>query len=318
MKLKNSGQSEDQLDALDVVGTLPTSYHDLDMLMQSVTLCDQMTMEEAPQLSLYVRAQGRAFVPADGNPRAEGGGGAASRDRLHARRAHHAQKIHPRRGRHGRRQQRRGGGARRAEPPVGAGALSADRRRNRPDRRRGRAFLHSRAACSERRAWAAAPLAMKSRCIWWRFSPAGGCLPRTSSPRCTRTASAGDRPDNEAAQRALVAGDRSSRRGVCYVEQLRRCARPTALPPRESGGRRVMTAFSGFRRVHARGRMPARGGSAGGGISDLPDDAHGCARRRHRGRSVKKRQKASIRKRNRYNFTAVGRPLLYQPREAEE
>ena len=35
--------------------------------MQSVTLCDQMTMEEAPQLTLYVRAQGRSFVPADGN-----------------------------------------------------------------------------------------------------------------------------------------------------------------------------------------------------------------------------------------------------------
>lgn len=26
-----------------------------------------MTMEEAPQLTLYVRAQGRSFVPADGN-----------------------------------------------------------------------------------------------------------------------------------------------------------------------------------------------------------------------------------------------------------
>ena len=52
---------------LDVVGTLPNGYHDLDMLMQSVTLCDQMTMEEAPELSLYVRMHGRAFVPADGN-----------------------------------------------------------------------------------------------------------------------------------------------------------------------------------------------------------------------------------------------------------
>ena len=31
------------------------------------------------------------------------------------------------------------------------------------------------------------------------------------------------------------------------------------------------------------------GGSAGGGISDLPDDAHGRARRRRRGRSVTKR-----------------------------
>ena len=52
---------------LDVVGTLPNGYHDLDMLMQSVTLCDQMTIEEAPELSLFVRTHGRAFVPADGN-----------------------------------------------------------------------------------------------------------------------------------------------------------------------------------------------------------------------------------------------------------
>ena len=52
---------------LDVVGTLPNGYHDLDMLMQSVTLCDQMTIEEAPELSLFVRMHGRAFVPADGN-----------------------------------------------------------------------------------------------------------------------------------------------------------------------------------------------------------------------------------------------------------
>ena len=52
---------------LDVVGTLPNGYHDLDMLMQSVTLCDQMIIEEAPELSLFVRTHGRAFVPADGN-----------------------------------------------------------------------------------------------------------------------------------------------------------------------------------------------------------------------------------------------------------
>ena len=36
---------------LDVVGTLPNGYHDLDMLMQSVTLCDQMTIEDAPELA---------------------------------------------------------------------------------------------------------------------------------------------------------------------------------------------------------------------------------------------------------------------------
>lgn len=51
---------------LDVVGTLPNGYHDLDMLMQSVTLCDQMTMEEAPELALHVRTRS-GYVPADGN-----------------------------------------------------------------------------------------------------------------------------------------------------------------------------------------------------------------------------------------------------------
>jgi len=49
---------------LDVVGVLPNGYHDLDMLMQSVTLCDQMTMEDADELSLSVR-MGGGFVPAD-------------------------------------------------------------------------------------------------------------------------------------------------------------------------------------------------------------------------------------------------------------
>lgn len=52
---------------LDVVGVLPNGYHDLDMLMQSVTLCDQMTMTEAPELTLSVRSPGGAYVPADGN-----------------------------------------------------------------------------------------------------------------------------------------------------------------------------------------------------------------------------------------------------------
>lgn len=52
---------------LDVVGTLPNGYHDLDMLMQSVTLCDQMTIEDAPECSLSVRTVRGGFVPADGN-----------------------------------------------------------------------------------------------------------------------------------------------------------------------------------------------------------------------------------------------------------
>lgn len=52
---------------LDVVGTLPNGYHDLDMLMQSVTLCDQMTIEDAPELTLFVRSGKGAFIPADEN-----------------------------------------------------------------------------------------------------------------------------------------------------------------------------------------------------------------------------------------------------------
>lgn len=51
---------------LDVVGTLPNGYHDLDMLMQSVTLCDQMTIEDATELTLAVGGATGNFVPADG------------------------------------------------------------------------------------------------------------------------------------------------------------------------------------------------------------------------------------------------------------
>ena len=50
---------------LDVVGTLPNGYHDLDMLMQSVTLCDQLTMEEADTCTLLVRNGRGSYVPAD-------------------------------------------------------------------------------------------------------------------------------------------------------------------------------------------------------------------------------------------------------------
>ena len=50
---------------LDVVGVLPNGYHDLDMLMQSVTLCDQMTIRDADALTLRVTTAGGGFVPAD-------------------------------------------------------------------------------------------------------------------------------------------------------------------------------------------------------------------------------------------------------------
>ena len=65
MKLKIQARAKINW-TLDVVGTLPNGYHDLDMLMQSVTLCDQMTIEDADELSLRVRSGG-TFVPSDEN-----------------------------------------------------------------------------------------------------------------------------------------------------------------------------------------------------------------------------------------------------------
>ena len=65
MKLKIQARAKINW-TLDVVGVLPNGYHDLDMLMQSVTLCDQMTMEDADRMTLSVRAGG-AYVPADEN-----------------------------------------------------------------------------------------------------------------------------------------------------------------------------------------------------------------------------------------------------------
>ncbi|MDO5299120.1 MAG: 4-(cytidine 5'-diphospho)-2-C-methyl-D-erythritol kinase [Clostridia bacterium] len=66
MKLKIQARAKINW-TLDVVGTLPNGYHDLDMLMQSVTLCDQMTMEDAPVRTLAVRSSSGMFVPADEN-----------------------------------------------------------------------------------------------------------------------------------------------------------------------------------------------------------------------------------------------------------
>lgn len=63
MKLKIQARAKINW-TLDVVGVLPNGYHDLDMLMQSVTLCDQMTIRDADALTLSVR-MGGGYVPAD-------------------------------------------------------------------------------------------------------------------------------------------------------------------------------------------------------------------------------------------------------------
>ena len=64
MKLKIQARAKINW-TLDVVGVLPNGYHDLDMLMQSVTICYQMTMEDADGLTLSVRTGAGTYVPAD-------------------------------------------------------------------------------------------------------------------------------------------------------------------------------------------------------------------------------------------------------------
>ena len=143
MKLKIQARAKINW-TLDVVGTLPNGYHDLDMLMQSVTLCDQMTMEEAPQLSLYVRAQGRAFVPADGNNLVLKAAAALQKATGCTRGARITLKKYiPVAAGMG------GGSSDAAAALVGlnrlwAGAFGGEAGGNRPDRWRGRAVLHPR------------------------------------------------------------------------------------------------------------------------------------------------------------------------------
>lgn len=43
--------------ALDILGTRENGYHELDMLMQSVSLCDELTFEEAQGLTLMTNGQ---------------------------------------------------------------------------------------------------------------------------------------------------------------------------------------------------------------------------------------------------------------------
>ena len=50
---------------LDAVGKRPDGYHELDMLMQSVSLCDTLTMRPAQELTLTLEHGAR--VPDDGN-----------------------------------------------------------------------------------------------------------------------------------------------------------------------------------------------------------------------------------------------------------
>ena len=62
MKLKIQARAKINW-TLDVVGTLPNGYHDLDMLMQRIELADEIYLERAQVLSLSVNGQ---HLPTDG------------------------------------------------------------------------------------------------------------------------------------------------------------------------------------------------------------------------------------------------------------
>lgn len=66
MKLKIQARAKINW-TLDVIGVLPNGYHDLDMLMQSVTLCDEMTIEDADSCTLAVAMGDGEFTPAQEN-----------------------------------------------------------------------------------------------------------------------------------------------------------------------------------------------------------------------------------------------------------
>lgn len=87
--------------ALDVVGRREDGYHELDMLMQTVALSDELSFESDGALSLTVR--GRP-VPSDGAIWCCGGSGPDGLYRQAPRRPHSPGQAHTRPGRIGRRQ----------------------------------------------------------------------------------------------------------------------------------------------------------------------------------------------------------------------
>ena len=48
--------------SLDVVGLLPNGYHDLDMVMQAITLYEHITISRSEYLDLFLPG---SFVPAN-------------------------------------------------------------------------------------------------------------------------------------------------------------------------------------------------------------------------------------------------------------
>ena len=153
---------------LDITGRRADGYHLMDMLMQSVTLADEITLEKTLDGEITLTTGGTPLLPADEH-------------HLALRAARARCEAHSRRGGHGRRQQRRGGRAGGAESPMGNRADAGGAGRCRLDAGSGRAFLHPRRIDPHPRHWgsnAGTPL----RAVF----PAGGdsAVRRTFDARC--------------------------------------------------------------------------------------------------------------------------------------
>ena len=102
--------------SLDVVGTLPNGYHDLDMVMQTIDLYEKITLRRSHDLTLNLPG---SFVPAnDKNHRCQGRAGLLCLYRTAGRRGYDDLQAGTGAGRHGRRQCRCRRGAGRPERAV--------------------------------------------------------------------------------------------------------------------------------------------------------------------------------------------------------
>ena len=107
--------------SLDVRGLLPNGYHDLDMVMQAITLREQLTLRRSESLTL--RMPGSTVPVNDKNTAVKAALAFFDYTGLLAGGGHHHPQDHPGAGGHGRRQCRRcrcAGGHERAvrRPPV--------------------------------------------------------------------------------------------------------------------------------------------------------------------------------------------------------
>ena len=139
---------------LDITGRRADGYHLMDMLMQSVTLADEITLEKTLGGVITLTTGGTPLLPADEHHLALRAARALQKgNKLSAGGAHPRCEAHSRWGGHGRRQQRRGRRAGGAESPMGNRADAGGAGKCRLDAGGGRAVLHPRRIDPHPRHW---------------------------------------------------------------------------------------------------------------------------------------------------------------------